>query len=199
MKKLITGLLVLFLLSMPVACAQPTQTEPELTPDSQTPATAPTPGLSGAANDDIVYPPGGFTYRANVHQEGQPDWPAIQQTEVALEALSGTIDIQYRDYIETEAGETRNNIVFLSGKNAPELLDSLQIYYRAVEPPDGITVEQGKQMYGGIGGKDKESSRVVLKINIASSVKPGEYPFVILLEYEGKDLGSVPCTVKVLE
>ena len=181
----------------PPPAPAPTQT-PKTTKVTPVPV-EPVSGTPGAANDDIVYPPGGFTYRANVHQEGQPDWPAIQQTEVALEALSGTIDIQYRDYIETEAGETRNNIVFLSGKNAPELLDSLQIYYRAVEPPDGITVEQGKQMYGGIGGKDKKSSRVVLKINIASSVKPGEYPFVILLEYEGKDFGSIPCTIKVLE
>jgi len=83
------------------------------------------PGPPGAANDDIVYPPGGFTYRANVHQQGEPDWPPIQQTEVTLDALSGTVDIQYRDYIETEAGETRNNIIFLNGQNAPELLNPL--------------------------------------------------------------------------
>jgi hypothetical protein len=65
MNKLLMGLLVLFLLSMPVACAQPTQVpeaEPKPTPDAQTPATAPAPGPPGAANDDVVYPPGGFTY-----------------------------------------------------------------------------------------------------------------------------------------
>ena len=177
-KRLITGLMLVMLLLL-VSCAQP--------------------GLPRAANDDIVYPPGGFTYRANVHQEGQPDWPAIQQTEVTLEALSGTIDIQYRDYIETKAGETRNNIIILSGKNAPELLDALQVYYRAVELPDGITVEQGKQMYGGIGGKDKESSRVVLLIHIVPQVKPGEYALAIHLQYEGQDIGSIPCTIKVVE
>ena len=199
MKKLITGLLVLFLLLVSGACAQPTQTEPELTPDSQTPATAPAPGLSGTANDDIVYPPGGFTYRANVHQEGKPEWPAIQQTEVTLEALSGTIDIQYRDYIETKAGEIRNNIIFLFGRNAPDLLHPLQVYYRAIDLPDGITVGRDGQMYGGIGGKDRKSSKVVLQIHIASHVKPGEYPFVILLEYEVKDFGSLPCTVEVIE
>ena len=185
MKKIITGLLMLSLLSITVACAKeraPAPAEP-----------------SGAANDDIVFPPGGFTYRANVHQQGEPDWPPVQQTEVTLDALSGTVDIQYRDYIETKSGETRNNIIFLSGKNTPELSDSLQVYYRAVELPDGITVEQGKQMYGGIGGKDRESSRVVLLIHIAPQVKPGEYPFAIQLEYEGKDFGSIPCTIKVLE
>lgn len=179
MKKLIMGLLVLVLLSVTVACSPPAS--------------------SGAANDDIVYPPGGFTYRANVHQQGERDWPAVQQTQVTLEALSGTIDIQYRDYIETKAGETRNNIFFLNGRNAPELLDPLQVYYRAVDLPDGVTVEQDRQMYGGIGGQDRKSSRVVLLIHIASQVKPGEYPFAIHLEYEGKDFGSLPCTVKVID
>ena len=157
------------------------------------------PGPPGAANDDVVSAPGGFTYRANVHQQGQRDWPPIQETEVTLKSLSGTIDIQYRDYIETEAGETRNNIIFLSGKNSPELLHPLQVYYRAVDLPDGITIERDGQMYGGIGGQDRKSSRVVLLIRIASQVKLGEYPFAIHLEYEGKDFGSLPCTIKVIE
>ena len=180
MKKLaISGVVVLAVLLISVSCSPP--------------------GPPGAANDDIVYPPGGFTYRANVHQQGQPDWPAVSQTEVMLEALSGTIDIQYRDYIETKAGETRNNIIFLSGKDSPELSNPLQVYYRAVDMPDGITVERDGQMYGGIGGKDRKSSRVVLQIHIASLVKTGEYRFVIHLEYEGKDFGSLPCTIKVIE
>jgi hypothetical protein len=196
MKKLITGLLVLFLLSMPVACAK----TPAQNPQSPTEMPVePASGTRGAANDDIVYPPGGFTYRANVHQQGQPDWPAVQQTEITLEALSGTIDIQYRDYIETKAGETRNNILFLNGRNAPELLDPLQVYYRAVDLPDGITIERDRQMYGGIGGQDRKSSRVVLLIHIASQVKPGEYPFAIHLEYEGTEFGSLSCMVKVIE
>ncbi len=165
--------------------------------------TPPAPVLEPAApepaSDDIVYPPGGFTYRANVHQEGQPDWPPVRQTEVALEALSGTVAIQYRDYIETKAGETRNNIIFLNGRNAPELLDPLQIEYTAADLPDGMTLERDRQMYGGIGGQDKASSRVVLLIHIAPQVVPGEYPFTIHLSYEGKELGSLPCVIKVIE
>lgn len=179
MKRLIIGLILVMWLAVSISCAQP--------------------GPPGAAADDLVTPPGGFTYRANVHQQGQPDWPAVQQTEVTLEALSGTIDIKYRNYIETKAGETRNNIIFLFGKNAPELLHPLQVNYRAVGLPDGIIVGRDGQMYGGIGGKDKKSSKVVLQIHIASHVKPGEYPFAIHLEYEGKDFGSLPCTIKVIE
>lgn len=67
--------------------------------------------------------------------------------------------------------------------------------------PEGISVQrdQNQQMYGGIGGQDKKSSRVVLRISIASQVKPGEYTFAIHLEYEAKDFGSLPCTIKVIE
>ena len=196
MKKSMTGLLILFLILASVACARPTPEEP--TPGAQTPAPAPA-EPSGYANDDIVYPPGGVTYRANVHQQGEPDWPPVQQTEVTLDALSGTVDIQYRDYIETGAGETRNNIIFLNAGNAPELSDPLQVQYRAEGLPDGINVEQDRQMYGGISGHDKKSSRVLLLVHIAPQVKPGEYPFAIQLEYEGTDFGSIPCTIRVLE
>jgi hypothetical protein len=89
-------------------------------------------------------------------------------------------------------------MIFLDARNAPEITDLLQVDYRAVGLPDGITLERDRQMYGGIGGQDRRSSRVVLKIQVASDVKPGEYSFAIHLDYHGKDLGSVPCTVKVL-
>lgn len=152
------------------------------------------PGTLGAAADDIVTPPGGSTYRANVHQQGQPDWPPIQQTEVTLQSLFRTLSIKYRDYIETEAGETRNNIIYLKVSGFPPL-DPLKVNYEAVNVPSGINVEQHWQIYGGIGGQDKKSSRTLLKIYIAPQVAPGEYPFTI----EVGGLGSVPCTVKVLE
>jgi hypothetical protein len=164
-----------------------------------TPPAEPSPGTPELTNDDVVSAPGGFTYRAGIHQQGEPDWPPVQQTDVTLDALSGTIDIQYRDFIETKAGETRNNIIFLNGGNAPELSDPLQVQYRAEGLPDGITLERDREMYGGIGGQDKTSSRVVLEISIAPEVTPGEYPFSIQLEYEGKDFGSIPCTIQVTE
>jgi len=182
----------------PSALSTISQSPATNTPTSIPPMDA-TPGTPGAANDDIVYPPGGFTYRSNVHQQGQPDWPPVPQNEITLATTSSTIDIQYREYIETKAGETRNNIIFLNGRSAPDILDPLQINYVAVGLPDGISIQKDQQMYGGIGGQDKKSARIVLKIFIASQVKPGEYPFSIHLEYDGKEIGSIPCTVKVLE
>lgn len=158
-----------------------------------------TPGAPEAANDDIIFAPGGFIYRASLHQQGEPDWPPVKEVDITVEALSGTIDIRYRGSIESRAGETRNNIIFLFGRNAPDLLDPLQINYDTTGLPEGITLEKDRQMYGGIGGQDKKSSRVALKIEIESKVKPGEYPFSIHLNYEGMDIGMLPCTIKVIE
>ena len=70
-----------------------------------------TPEIPGAANDDIVFPPGGFTYRANVHHQGEPDWPPVKEVDITIDALSGNINVRYRDIIESKSGETRNNIV----------------------------------------------------------------------------------------
>jgi hypothetical protein len=155
------------------------------------------PGTPGAAADDIVTPPGGCTYRANVHQEGQPDWPAILQSETSLVSSSQTLSITYRSYIETRAGETRNNIFYLKASGTPPL-DPLTVNYEAVDLPGGVTMERDRQMYGGIGGQDKTSSRVLLKVHVASDVKSGEYPFAIQMSFGGTNFGSVPCVLKVL-
>lgn len=180
------------ILLVAVSCAE--KPAPSLRPPTPVPPMDVPPGTPGAAADDIVTPPGGPTYRANVHQEGQPDWPPIQQTEVSLKSLFRIISIKYRDYIETRAGETRNNIFYIKVGGFPPL-DPLKVSYEAVDMPDGINVETEWQIYGGIGGQNKKSSKALLKIRIASHVVPGEYPFSIQVG----GLGSVPCTVKVLE
>jgi hypothetical protein len=195
MKRLIIILGVMMLASVllvTVSCAEtpaPSQSHPTPVPPMGVP-----PGTPGAAADDIVTPPGGFTYRANVHQEGQPDWPPIQQTEVSLKSLFRTVSIKYRDYIETKAGETRNNIIYLEVSGFPPL-DPLKVSYEAVSVPEGINVERDWQTYGGIGSQNKKSSKTLLKIHIASQLAPGEYPFAIKVA----DFGSIPCTVKVVD
>ena len=207
---LIVGLM-LFLLYVSVSCAQETppagplpQTPPAAPAPAPTPVPLPPPaplppgpGTPGAANDDIVSAPGGFTYRASIHQQGQPDWPPVQGSETALSTPLGYIGIGYRSYIETLAGETRNNVIYLDANNAPEIADPIQVDYHPVGLPDGITLVRGMQGYGGIGGQDRKSSRVVLVTQIAPTVKPGDYPFLIQLEYEGEIFGSLPVTVRV--
>jgi len=102
------------------------------------------PGTAGATNDDIVFPPGGFTYSANVHQAGQLDWPQVEQTEATLWHLTRIASITYRSYLETKAGETRNDIFFLKITGFPSL-DPLKATYESANLPEGFTLEQGRK------------------------------------------------------
>lgn len=203
MKKLLIILLLILLISMLIGCAKeitPALSIPKTSTSNMSP-TAPMgvpPGTAGAANDDIVFPPGGFTYRANVHQQGQPDWPPVEQTEATLWNFTRIANITYRSYIETKAGETRNNLFYLKISGFPSL-DPLKATYESVNLPEGFMVERGGEMYGGIGGQDKGASRIVMKINISQKVAPGEYAFQFKVIVDGAEFGSVPCTVKVLD
>jgi hypothetical protein len=203
MKKLLISLILIILISMLIGCAKEITTAlsiPRISTSNISP-TAPIgvpPGTAGAANDDIVFPPGGFTYRATVHQVDQPDWPSIEQTEATLWNLTRIANITYRSYIETKAGETRNNILYLKIIGFPSL-DPLKAAYESVNLPEGFTLERGEEMNGGIGGQDEKSSRIVMKINISEKVAPGEYTFQFKVMVDGAKFGSVPCTVKVLD
>ena len=158
-----------------------------------------TPGTPGAANDDIVTPPGGDTYRAKVHQVGQPDWPPVPEVEITTDALGGTIRYLYREYIETKAGETRNNIVYLFGDDAPDLVDPLNVEHYVEDLPAGIGIILGSHWYGGAAGHNMQSSKAVFQIDIASQVATGEYTFNIILMYEGEEIVKLPCTLNVIE
>ena len=71
------------------------------------------PATGEEAPDDIMpVPGGGLAYRANVRQQGvENPWPPIEVTDVVLGSGSNEAHIAYRDYIETQAGETRNNVI----------------------------------------------------------------------------------------
>jgi hypothetical protein len=157
------------------------------------------PGTPGAASDDIVTPPGGYTYRANVHELDKPEWPAVPEVVKTIDALGGTIRCQYREYIDTKAGEIRNNILYLSNEDAPDLADPLDIEYYVEGLPAGIGIILGSYWYGGIAGQDKQSSKAIFQIDIASQINPGEYTFSIVLMYEGEEIVALPCTINVTE
>src|SRR4030067_2381647 len=112
--KLLVFLVVIILLNImlfPVSCEKTQETaslssSPEKTPETVSPSsslvsTPPLGATPGASNDDIVYPPGGYSYRANVHQAGLPDWPPVLATEITINALGGTLRVKDADYIET--------------------------------------------------------------------------------------------------
>lgn len=157
------------------------------------------PGTPGAASDDIVTPPGGYTYRAKVHELDKPEWPPVDEVEVSTDVLGGTLRIQYREYIETGAGEIRNNIIYLYAEDTPDLADPLDIEYFVEDLPAGIGIILGSEWYGGAAGHNERSSRTVLQLNIASSVATGEYTFYIILVYQSEEIAALPCTISVIE
>jgi len=137
--------------------------------------------------DDIMPTPGGPQYRANVHQEGvENPWPPIQTKE---EVLGDNVYVTYRAYIETKARESRNNIlrVVTPGRD----IRSLNLY--ASNIPTGIEVKHGIQWHG------PRTIAQVLVIEISQDVELGQYTFEIGMEIDGKDYGTVPCTIKVIE
>ncbi len=203
-RTLVLGLALLILLMVPPGCAAettPVSAVPE-SPAVNTTVTVPGTDLPsrtwGDASDSVVFPPGGFTYAANVHQQGEPDWPPVPQTDVTLNHLFYMANLTYRSYIETHSGETRNIIFLLKLSGIPPL-DPIKSTYEPEGLPQDFTAETGQMMYGGIGGRDQTGSRIVMKISIAGEIAPGEYTFQFKVTIDGTDFGRIPCTIKVLK
>lgn len=143
------------------------------------------------APDDIMpVPGGGPAYRANIQQQGiKNPWPSIEVSEAYLGSGVDEAHIYYRSHIETAAGETRNNVIkaIIPSKE----VNNLMLY--ADDVPQGITLTDGMQWSG-------PSARAsVLVIEISPNIAPGQYDFEIGIEVEGKDYGTIPCTIGVVE
>ena len=147
----------------------------------------------GQAADDIVITPGGNAYRANVHQQGVPNpWPSIETVEVPLGSGQDAIYLRYRSDISSPAGQTRNNI--LTVRKADGRFDMSVTPVVSLDTsgnPAGFTFFQDSA--SGLPG----TIAVLLKIAISSDVQPAQYSLKIGLNIDGKDYGSVPCTVTV--
>jgi hypothetical protein len=150
----------------------------------------------GEAPDDILPAPGlGPQYRANILAQGVVNpWPPIESTMVTLGASSDAVQVTYRDYIESEAGQTRNNIFYMYRPGSKPGDTSLDVVLSAIAPPSGVTVIQE----GGWSGPGTQT-KAFLKIEISPQVESGEHTLNINVEINGRDYGSVPCTIKVLE
>jgi hypothetical protein len=156
------------------------------------------------APDDLVPTPGyGPAYRANV-LAGRGDgtlvlnpWPRIESAEVTRGTPPDTVEIMYRDHIETKAGQTRNNLFTTHLLDVDDPGESgfgpiEEVILKGVDVPSGITATQDWQQGG-------PYFKTLLKIAISPDVQPGEYTFNVNVAVNGKDYGTVPCTVKVLE
>ena len=182
MKKL-TSISMIIVILMASACVTATTTPIPTTSVST---------VSGEeAADDIIFTPGGLAYRTHVHQEGVVNpWPPIERSEVILGDNDNVIYLRYREYIETRAGESRNNILLFRIPGGD--ISSLNLYTGYI--PSGIEVKESMRY-----GRPFGIITPVLIIEIAHDVKPGEYTFEIGLEIGSRDYGTVPCTIKVIE
>jgi hypothetical protein len=139
------------------------------------------------APDDIVHTPGGDAYRANVHQEGVPDkWPPIQSVMETRDSLI----IQYRKYVETKAGETRKNIIAVYGGEA--LIDGELTLYSSVVPERIRLTDVG-------GGGWPGMLLTVLAIEISPDITPDQYAFMLGIEVNDEDYGTLACTINIVE
>ncbi|MGD9142293.1 MAG: hypothetical protein PVG61_00440 [Dehalococcoidia bacterium] len=147
------------------------------------------------ASDDVIFTPGGSAYRANVHQQGvENPWPPIKTVVTQMESDEDMINVRYRNRIVTEAGQTRNNILYMNkvdGSFADSGMMSMKLY-----SPE---ITSGLDLFQTSGGGLIGQLVAVLLIEITPDVVPGEYSFEIGIEIEGKDYGTIPCTIEVVE
>jgi hypothetical protein len=188
MKKMIAVFMAISLIGLlPVTGCRPSATEEHTLIPAKDMGILPS---GQEAPDDIMPAPGmGPAYRANIHQQGvENPWPSIEISETSLGSGADEAHIYYRSHIETSAGETRNNVikVIIPGKD----IKSLSLY--ADNVPQSITLTDGMQWSG------PNSRASVLVIGIAPDVAPGEYPLEIGLIVNGKDFGTLPCTINVI-
>ena len=185
LRSCVIALVVVILLGVASCCSDGDETRSAIQTQDSLPATG------EEAPDDIMFTPGGVAYRANVHETGQENpWPPIETTEVVLGSGSSEINVGYRDYIETVAGQIRNNI--LNVTRPGQLLIDCNLSLYSIDAPAGI--ELAGVEVGGLPG----TIATILVIEVSPDVEPGQYAFEIGLEIDGEDYGTIPCTVEVL-
>jgi hypothetical protein len=146
----------------------------------------------GQHADDLFFTPGGVAYYGNVQQGTIPNpFPHVDSGTYDLKKDGRTIHVDYRFAIETLAGQTRNNIVRVTGLEFPPLSHSL--YFYVAGPPDRFEFTRiGEGELGLVG-----AATSVLAIEIPAGMKPGTYSFEIGIVADGVDYGAVPCVVRV--
>jgi hypothetical protein len=169
--------------------------------------------------DDVIYCGGRVTsYRANcpyvVHRLGEDRAPGldfVKETEVTLSGCQFAASVNYRDYIETRAGEIRSNLLSVmlqtGSVNADELISiarqtgkkiaNYEIKQRGACP--GIWVRKIWAMNSTFGGLYLGHTVFYLIIEISPQAKPGDYTLHFILDDSGQNCGELPCIIHVTE
>lgn len=146
---------------------------------------------AGQAADDIMVTPAGPAYRASVNQQGVNNpWPEVQTVETPLNVAGEDIRLNYRAYIETKPGETRNNILWLYGTSISTKMGKV-VVFTPENLPSGIATNLEQTTVSPV-------TKAVMQIEISTTMPTGVYMFNIHIEIDGKDYGRVPCTINVV-
>jgi hypothetical protein len=168
--------------------------------------------------DDIVGCGRITTYRANCPYVGPktgPDWEpgpdCIRGTEVMLSGCQFAASVNYRDYIETRAGEIRSNLLSVMLQTGSVNFDELEFRARQTGKKianyeikqrgacPGIWVRKIWAMNSTFGGIYLGDTVFYLMIEISPQVKPGDYALHFILEDSGQNCGELPCVIHVIE
>jgi hypothetical protein len=171
--------------------------------------------------DDIVGCGRITTYRANcpyVVHIGGSGWPTkvpgpdfIRAAEVTLSGCQFATSVNYRDYIETRAGEIRYNMFSVVLQTGSVNSDELMLIARQTGKPianyeikqrgscPGIWVRKTGQINWTPGGIYLGHRVFYLMIETSPQAKPGDYTLHFIVEANGQNCGELPCVIYVTE
>jgi hypothetical protein len=155
------------------------------------------------AADDIVYTPGGPTYRARVSGPGEETWPPVEEQKVTL----GTQGVQlvYRDFVEMETGQCKG--ILFTIHTAGTGLENKKVNYTVGLLEEGVFKPLPEEpleiveMWTYDSPPHQSSPVTVILIGTDCRMsQPEEFNLGVQLEAEGiVVIGLVPLTISVIE
>jgi len=150
------------------------------------------PVITTESADDLVPIPAGFVeYRAQVEPN---QFGKVETAVITFGAGANAFHVNYRDYIETRPGETRNNAFYIWQQNNQGARQKIcNVVLSSDDIPAGITVNMNSGYYDNFGVEWIQ----IMQISTFSNTQPFTYTFNIGIKIDGKDCGTIPCTLKV--
>ncbi|MGA2159249.1 MAG: hypothetical protein ABSG90_08515 [Dehalococcoidia bacterium] len=139
--------------------------------------------------DDVVNTPNGIAYRSSIEGPGEIVFNThVKGTQVSV---GDGFHVQYRDYIETKAGQIRYNI-FTTWVRGGGTWTNSEIRLKLANKLNDIQVMN-------LGESIVISYSVVLMLEIPPQIKSGDYKIGFLIFINGKYYGDLPCVIHVVE
>jgi hypothetical protein len=142
--------------------------------------------------DDVMPTPGGYAYRADVNEGGTINsWPPIGVMPYTLGTGDDAINIVYRGFIKSKAGETRYNIV--TAYTVKGFSDNDKIVLYSDLRPEGTELSVSSTW------ESPSALQSVMALKISPQAERGRYTFSITIGIGDKIYGEVPCILDVTD